>query len=133
MTDRQNVILCVDDEEKILKTLQRSLRTEGYKVLTALNGPQALNLLREERVDLIISDQRMPDMTGAELLSIVRKKYPNVISIVLSGYTDFDALVKSVNEGEIFRFLYKPWDDKELKSIVSLALKHRRFICTNQQ
>lgn len=126
--EKKHTILCVDDEELIVKGLRMSLELEGYRILTATSGEEALRILEKENVDLIISDQRMPRMEGSELLRIVRAKYPNVISIMLSGYSDFEALVDAVNEGEIFRFVGKPWDDREFKNIIHAALEQRRVI-----
>ena len=124
----QYSILCVDDEEYILKGLRMSLEIDGYKVFTALNGEEALQILDKEPIDLIITDQRMPVMDGAALLRQVRKKYPEIITIMLSGYSDFEALVQAVNEGEIFRFLSKPWDDAELKAVIRTALEQERIL-----
>lgn len=125
---KQYVILCVDDEPSILKSLERVLKLEGYKILTAMSGQDALKMLEKTHVDLIIADQRMPIMNGSEFLKIVREKYPNIIRIMLSGYSDFDSLLKAINEGEIFRFISKPWDSDELKEIIHLALEQNRII-----
>ena len=116
-------ILCVDDEEEILHSLKRSLMLEGYEVLTASSGAEGLKLLEKHKVDLVISDQRMPHMPGFEFLRIVRERYPQVMRIMLSGYSDFDGLVQTINEGEIFRFLSKPWNLAELRRIVQVSLE----------
>jgi CheY-like chemotaxis protein len=121
--NQQYTILCVDDEDFILKGLERLLSLEGYKVLTALNGTKALEILDKEKVDLILADQCMPGMDGTELLSIARKKCPNTIRIMASGYSDFSRLASAVNEGEIYRFISKPWDAQELKNIINTALE----------
>lgn len=122
-------ILCIDDEESILKTLNRLLRREGYKIHTATSGEEGLEILGKEKIDLILCDQRMPKMNGFEVLRIARKKYPETMRIMLSGYSDFDNLVKTINEGEIFRFLSKPWDMEELKNVIRSALEQKEIIC----
>jgi YesN/AraC family two-component response regulator len=125
--NQQYTVLCVDDEGFILKGLERLLGLEGYRVLTALNGKRALEIMDRENVDLILADQRMPGMDGAELLSMVKKKYPNTIRIMVSGYSDFSRLASAINEGEIYRFIPKPWDAQELKNIVATALEQGRL------
>lgn len=122
-------ILCVDDEEGILDSLRRALKFDNYNVLTALSGAQGLDLLAKENVDLVISDQRMPNMSGYEFLKIVREKYPHAARIILSGYSDFDSLVRSINEGEVFRFFAKPWDLTDLRKSIRMALEQNQLIC----
>ena len=121
-------ILCVDDEEAILKSLERTLRMKGYTICTASGGEEGLSLLEKEDVDLIIADQRMPGMCGSEFLRIAREKHPETIRIMLSGYSDFTSLTKAVNEGEIFRFISKPWDMDDLFSTIQAALEKKRVI-----
>ena len=126
--NKQYTILCVDDEESILKCLTRVLEPEGYKILTAKNGEEGLAVLANNNiVDLIITDQRMPVMDGSWFLRAVKKRYPAMISIMLSGYSDFDALVTALNDGEVFRFLTKPWDNEDLKRIVKQALEQKQM------
>lgn len=124
----KKTILCVDDEESILKSLSRMLKLEGYDVLMAVGGQQGLEVLAKEKVDLIITDQRMPNMMGSEFLRLVRKDHPDLISIMLSGYSDFESLVSAVNEGEIYRFISKPWDKDELLRTIKLALEEKSII-----
>lgn len=121
-------ILCVDDEEGIVESLERALKLDGYKVFTALSGVQGLEVLEKENVDLVISDQRMPNMSGYEFLKIVREKYPHVARIILSAHTDFDSLVQSINEGEIFRFFYKPWNLVELRKAIKAAIEQNQLV-----
>ena len=108
-------VLCVDDEVNILNSLKRLLRKEDYTVLTATSGPEGLSLLEKQPVQVVISDQRMPEMTGTEFLKKVKERYPNTIRVILSGYAEAPALLGAINEGEVFRFLTKPWNDEELK------------------
>jgi len=121
----ERVILCVDDEEPILRSLERTLKLEGYRVITATDAVKALAILADERADVVISDQRMPGMSGSEFLKVVRQKYPDTVRIMISGYSDFDELMKAINEGEIYRFVSKPWDDKEFKVIIKQALSQK--------
>lgn len=123
----RSVILCVDDEVCILKSLERSLLLEKYEVLTAKSGMEALQILevREGQIDLIIVDQRMPEMTGDEFLKLARHRFGPITSIMLSGYADLGSLMRAINEGEIYRFIAKPWDNNELLSVIRSALRLR--------
>lgn len=119
-------ILCVDDEENILQSLQRFLRISGYEVFIARGGAEGLAFLKENAVDLIIADQRMPHMNGSEFLRQVRKEFPGMVSIMLSGQSDFESLIMAINEGEIFRFVSKPWDNETLLKIIDAAVARRK-------
>lgn len=114
-------LLLVDDEADILKSLQRLLRRRGYHILTAQNGETALELLALHEVQVIVSDQRMPGMNGSELLSRVRDLYPNIVRIMLSGYSEIGALTEAINQGAIYRYLTKPWDDEQLREEIRNA------------
>ncbi|TPW13270.1 MAG: response regulator receiver protein, partial [Halothiobacillaceae bacterium] len=116
-------ILLVDDEENILSALTRLLRRDGYHILRANRGAAGLEILTTNTVGVIISDQRMPEMTGVEFLTQVRKLYPNTIRIVLSGYTDLKSVTDAINEGDIYKFLTKPWDDEQLRFNVREAFE----------
>ena len=100
-------VLFVDDEERVVNLLRMIFRTQ-YDVLVATSGAQALQIIKERRVDVLVTDQRMPGMTGIELLTQARECSPHTIRLLLTGYTDLAAIVGSVNEGEVFRFLNKP-------------------------
>jgi EAL domain-containing protein (putative c-di-GMP-specific phosphodiesterase class I)/ActR/RegA family two-component response regulator len=117
-------LLLVDDEQGILSSLKRLFRREGYKILTAADGLEGLNLLANNVVDVVISDARMPEMNGGEFLGKVREMYPDVVRMMLSGYTDLKAVTTAVNRGELFAFLTKPWDDTELMETVRDAFRH---------
>ncbi len=103
-------LLLVDDEESITKALHRIFRREGYEIYTASSGQKGLEVLKEDKkpFSLIISDQRMPGMTGAQFLEKAKKIFPNAIRILLTGYSDMDAIVDAINKGEIHRYLTKP-------------------------
>jgi CheY-like chemotaxis protein len=114
-------LLLVDDEAHILSALKRLFRREGYHVLTAGSGDEALDLLATNPVGVIISDARMADMDGSELLGRVRSLYPHVVRLMLSGYTDLLAVTRAVNSGELYQFITKPWDDSGLLKAVRAA------------
>lgn len=115
-------ILLVDDEENILNSLVRALSNDDYRILTANSAIEALEVLKNEDVQVIITDQRMPNMTGSELLKKVKETNPNVITMILSGYADFDAVKEAINQGHIYKFLSKPWDNAFLREQVHEAV-----------
>ncbi len=121
-----NTLLLVDDEPKILSILKRILRSDGYNLLTASSGLEALELLAKHAVQVIVADQRMPNMSGAEFLGIVKQLYPDTIRIILSGYTDIEVIAESVNRGAVFKFLTKPWDDQLLREHIRDAFRRYR-------
>ncbi len=101
-------LLIVDDEENILHSLKRLLRKENYRILTATSGGDGLEILKEHDVHLVVTDQRMPGMSGTEFLAKVKENYQEVIRIVLSGYTEVDSITESINKGHIYKFMLKP-------------------------
>ncbi|MCF7532970.1 HD domain-containing phosphohydrolase [Pseudomonas petrae] len=107
-------VLLVDDEEPILNSLRRLLRGQPYDVLLATSGEQALAIMAERNIDLIMSDARMPNMDGATLLARVYSLYPDTTRILLTGFADLETIVKAINEGQIHRYIAKPWTDEEL-------------------
>ncbi|MGQ7958327.1 HD domain-containing phosphohydrolase [Pseudomonas sp. SP16.1] len=115
-------LLLVDDEENILNSLRRLLRNQGYEILTASGGEQALAMLEECPVDLVISDARMPGMDGATLLAEVQRRWPDCMRILLTGYADIGTTIKAINQGQIYRYISKPWDDDELRMVIRQAL-----------
>ena len=120
----QPTLLLVDDETSIVSSLRRLLRGDGYRILTANSGKEGLKLLEEHTVDVIVSDQRMPEMTGVEFLREVRRLYPDTVRIVLSGYTELQTVTDAVNGGAIYKFLTKPWDDEQLRSHIQEAVAY---------
>ena len=121
--DDQQTLLLVDDEPHISAALFRMLRRDGYRILIAAGGAEALEILAINRVQVIISDQRMPEMSGTEFLDRVRQMYPDTIRMILSGYTDLRVVTESVNRGAVFKFLTKPWDDDQLREHVRDAFR----------
>ena len=123
-------VLVVDDEAGIVKALSRLLSRSGYSVKTALSGEEALSILQVWPCKVLLTDFRMPGMDGAELLSKVRTDYPQIVGLVLSGYSDFNSVKKLLNAGTAFRYLQKPWEDEELLAEIENALRcyrQRRF------
>jgi diguanylate cyclase (GGDEF)-like protein len=120
----QPTLLLVDDEPSILSSLKRLLRGDGYRILTANSGQEGLDLLAEHPVDVIVSDQRMPGMTGVEFLRTARQSYPDTVRIVLSGFTELQTVTDAVNAGAIYKFLTKPWDDGQLRGHVQEAFSY---------
>lgn len=116
-------ILLVDDEPASINLLTRTFRKE-YDLHTARDGIEGLNIVRSEPIDLIISDQRMPNMTGVEMLSASRKLLPHTVRIILTAYSDVQDIIAAVNEGQIYRYNLKPWTPSELKLVVTQALNH---------
>ncbi len=119
----KHTLLLVDDEPNILSTLEWLLVEDGYQIFTANNGKEALDLLKNQAIDVIVSDYRMPHMTGVEFLSEVKTKYPNTLRIILTGYADFKVVEAAINEGQVFKFLKKPWDNHDLKKQIQVAFK----------
>jgi len=117
-----NTILIVDDEPSILSSLYRTLHTDSWEVITELSGEKALTRMREQPIKVLISDERMFNMQGTELLSTVKILYPQTVRILLTGYAKLDSVISVINYGEIFRLLTKPWDDDSLKMIIHAAL-----------
>src|SRR5438093_2030479 len=120
-------LLCVDDEPNILSALKRLFRPCGWRVLSADGGVQALQLLEQEAVDVIISDMRMPGMDGAQLLERVAARWPQVVRLLLTGHADVSAISAAVNRGQIWRYVNKPWDDNELLLAVRQAVERREL------
>src|SRR5712671_6148430 len=116
-------IMIVDDEPANLRVLERLFRPD-YQVVTAPSGAEALALLEQHDVALLISDQRMPAMTGIELMMKTVAVRPQMVKILLTGYTDVGALIEALNSGLVYRYLTKPWNNNDLRNTVSRALEH---------
>ncbi len=120
-------VLLVDDEESILNSLRRLLRSQPYDVVLATSGAQALEIMATRPIDLVMSDARMPGMDGATLLAEVHRLYPGTRRILLTGYADLSTIVKAINDGQIHRYISKPWNDEELQLILQQTLEHQRL------
>jgi len=133
MDDYKHTVLLVDDEEKILNSLKRLLRKEEYQLLTASSVAEGLKVLEENDIHLVISDQRMPQMSGTEFFAIVKERYPDAIRIILTGYTEVDSVTESINKGHIYKFFLKPWNDQSLKLEINQALDQYDLIQSNKR
>lgn len=116
-------IMIVDDEPANLRLLERLFRNE-YEVVTAESGVEALRHLQQHDVALIVTDQRMPDMTGLELLQRTATMRPHMVRIILTGYTDVETLVEAINSGYVYKYVTKPWSNEDLRLTISRALEH---------
>lgn len=125
-------ILIVDDEVQVCSALRRLFRREDFEVEIAASGPEALLKLEAFRPDVVLSDFRMPQMNGAELLAEVRRRLPLALRIILSGYSDLASVMASVNDGEICRFISKPWDNETLVPTIRTILKQREALARLQ-
>jgi len=124
--DHANTLLLVDNESSNLTALNRLLRRDGYRILTATSGEEALELMAVNHIQVIISDQCMPGMSGIEFLGIVKELYPDTVRIILSSYIDLSAVTDGINRGAIFKFLTKPWDDDLLRENIRDAFRRYR-------
>lgn len=126
-TDISATILLVDDEPNVTDALKRALRREPYEILTAISGPAAQDLLERHHVDVVISDEQMPGMSGSVFLSAVREQFPHTIRMILSGQANLEAAVRAINEGEVYRFFLKPCNPTDLAFTIQQALAHKRL------
>lgn len=120
MQEKKIAVLYVDDEENNLVSFKANFRIK-YQVYTALSGDEALQIMASKPIDIVITDQRMPNMTGVEFLEKVLEKFPDPMRILLTGYADMTAVVDAVNKGKIFHYLAKPWDEEELDMTIKRA------------
>ena len=123
MKKTTNCILLVDDEVHVINALRRALMDEEYEIIAAHSGEEALALLSRHPVKVIVCDERMPGMSGAELLSITSKKHPQIVRILLTGFATLESAMKAVNDGEIWRFFTKPWSDLDLTLAIRSAIE----------
>lgn len=121
-------ILIVDDDENIVDGIKRVLRGETYRILSASCGESALDLLDVETIDLMVTDEQMPGMSGTDLVMAVRLKFPTVVSIMLSGHACLKAVIRALNQGEIYRFLIKPCSATELGANIQQALHYKHML-----
>jgi EAL domain-containing protein (putative c-di-GMP-specific phosphodiesterase class I)/CheY-like chemotaxis protein len=130
---RTRTLLLVDDEESIVSALKRLFRRDGYTILTARSGAQGLEILAGSRVDVILSDQRMPGMSGVEFLRQAKILCPDTIRMTLSGFTELQSIIDAVNEGAVYKFLTKPWDDDLLREHVAQAFQQKELADENRR
>lgn len=122
MSEDKIRILYVDDELNNLTSFKATFRL-NYKVFTSASAAEAIHFLADNEVDIIITDQRMPEMTGVEFLEAILEKYPDPMRILLTGYADINAVIDAVNKGKIYHYLSKPWNEKELEDTIQSAYK----------
>jgi response regulator RpfG family c-di-GMP phosphodiesterase len=120
----EHTVLFVDDEVNILKALQRLLRSENMNVLVASRAADALDLLDKHPTQVVVTDQRMPEMSGVDFLAHVRERQPDIVRMMLTGYTEMKVAVDAINRGEIYRLITKPWNDDELRATLRQAFDH---------
>jgi CheY-like chemotaxis protein len=130
---RRRTLMLVDDEVAIISALRRLFRRDGYQLVTAHSGAEALELLASHPVDVIVSDQRMPGMTGVEFLRRTKALHPDTIRMTLSGFADLQSIIDAVNEGAIYKFLMKPWDDNRLREHVAQAFEQKELADDNRR
>ena len=123
----ERTVLFVDDDDVVLRSIARGFIDEPYNICFAKSGEEALEILRQQEVHVIVTDMRMPDMDGSELLKIVTKEYPNIVKMVLSGYTSTTALMTAIHQEGVFRSIPKPWsllEGEGFRAIIRRAIDH---------
>ncbi|WP_162249902.1 EAL domain-containing protein [Massilia sp. Root351] len=130
---QQRTLLLVDDEQNIVSSLKRLLRRDEYQIHTANSGQEGLDVLARHAVDVIVSDQRMPGMLGADFLRKAKELYPDTLRIMLSGYTELQSVTDAVNEGAIYKFLTKPWEDEQLRGHIAEAFRLKEIADENER
>ena len=128
----QFTLLFVDDEENVLSALKRIFMEENYTILLATSAARALEIMEGQPVHLVITDHRMPGMTGAEMLKRIKESWPETIRIMLTGYADVNSIMGAVKDGAVYKFITKPWNDEDLRLTVSLALQQYVLIQENR-
>ena len=134
MNEQRQTLLIVDDEANVLKSVKRLLFDADYRVLTAGSGQEGLKVFENEpSIQLVISDYRMPEMTGVEFLQRVKELYPDTIRIILSGYADVAAIVEAINDGHVYKFIGKPWNDQDLLTTIMRAFEQYSLVQENRR
>ena len=126
-------LLVVDDEEEVRAALRQVLEADGYEISDAADGSAALTMLQMQPFEVVISDQIMPGMSGIDLLKLVRVRHPDVVRIMLTGDRDPETTLRSINESEVYRFVRKPWNNRDLRTIVHFAFEVARLQRENRR
>ncbi|MFC1815256.1 response regulator [Thermodesulfobacteriota bacterium] len=126
-------VLIVDDQQTMLDLLKEVFTREAYHVLRATSAKEALSILEQKQADVIISDEKMPGMSGTEFLAIVKKKYPDIIRIILTGHANLDSAIRAINEGEVYRFFTKPCNMTDLTVTIRQALQQKDLMEQNRR
>ena len=125
-------LLVIDDELEITKSIFRQFRKK-YKVFSATSAKEGMAIMENEHIQVVLSDQRMPEMTGIDFFGIIKDKYPDALKLLITGYTDIEAVIGAINEGQIFRYITKPWHPDELDSILKEAFEKYELITNNRK
>jgi two-component system, probable response regulator PhcQ len=126
-------VLFVDDEPHVTQALKRALHKEPYLILSAASADEALAIMAREPVDVVISDELMPGMLGSEFLAMVYQKYPDTVSIMLTGHANLEAALRAINEGHVYRFLTKPCNALELKVTLRQAIQQKQLAAESRR
>ena len=129
--NNEKTLLIVDDEPNVLKSLKRLLSNNDFNILTAPDAKEGLKALTTCDIHVVISDYRMPGLNGVEFLSQVKEKYPDTIRMILSGYADVTAVVEAINDGHVYKFMAKPWNDQEITTSIMRAFEQHQLIKEN--
>ena len=124
MNDRYKILI-VDDEMSIIAALTRILNCESYCILSTDSPEEAIKILQGNKIDVMVSDQRMPDITGLELLKYSKTISPGTVRILMTGYSDIGVAISLINEGDVFYYISKPWDNEDIRSIIKRAVEYR--------
>lgn len=130
---KQGHILYVDDEEGNLLAFVASFRKYYEKIYTATSAKEAMEIMHKHPIDVVLTDQRMPDMTGVQLLEAISPEFPDTFRLIVTGFSDIDAVISSINTGKVFRYIKKPWNATELKQSIDQAIESRRLELSNRQ
>lgn len=125
---RKHTILVVDDEELFIEYIKSMLSGESYNVITASSGKQGLEILKKQRVNLVISEYKIPLMNGLEFLEKVKIIYPDILTVMVTDQADINLAIKAINEAGVYKFLLKPWDDIDFKNTIKRTLKSLQVI-----
>ena len=132
LTDKDHNLLIIDDEVEITKSLVRQFRRK-YNVFSTIDPSEGFAIMEKENIQVVLSDQRMPGMTGIDFFMKIKNKYPDALKLILTGYTDIEAVIGAINEGQVFRYVKKPWIPDELESIVKEAFEKYELITNNRK
>ena len=132
ITEKDHNLLIIDDEVEITKALVRQFRRK-YNVFSTIDPSEGFKIMEKENIHVVLSDQRMPGMTGIDFFTKIKDKYPDALKLILTGYTDIEAVIGAINEGQIFRYVKKPWIPDELESIVKEAFEKYELITNNRK
>src|SRR5256885_10456061 len=129
---RRHTLLVVDDGPDVVKSVQDLLRFD-YKVLGATRAADALKLIQEQPVHVVLTDQRMPEMTGVEFLRRLREQFPDTVRLLVTGYADIRAVIDAINQGNVYRYITKPWEPEELQSVIREAVERYELVAERKR